>query len=169
MSFIVLVSFVTIPVLVIAEEDIRAAYFVSCALVFVICMSILGFIFGPKVWAGANQQVSKKSIATTVKNHKTNTTFSADDVSYASTVQSSHEGALILEHPKKNEDMKAELKELKKLKREWEKEQRKAKEPAQVNVVDTDDYGEPVSTLSLGFGSSARMSIESEAEHAPER
>ena len=121
MSFIILVSFVTIPVLVIAEEDIRAAYFVSCSLVFVICMSVLGFIFGPKIWAGASQKVTRDAIKSSMSGRKQSPSCTSSTSAAFSDRSSLNEGALILEHPKTNEEIKAELAELRKLKEEWTK------------------------------------------------
>lgn len=63
MSFIMLVSFVGLPILILAkDDDPRASYFVRCALVFVVCFSLLGFIFIPKLLLLQSKQ--KRSAAT---------------------------------------------------------------------------------------------------------
>ena len=114
MSFIVLVALVTLPVLLIVEEDTGAAYFVSCALVFVVCISILGFIFGPKIWAGGHQRLTLEAVKQSIQTPNTENRPLTDG-------SSELEGALILEHPKTNELYRKELQELREFKKEWEK------------------------------------------------
>lgn len=166
MSFIILVSFVTIPVLVIAEEDIRAAYFVSCSLVFVICMSVLGFIFGPKIWAGAHQEVTQAAIRKTVDSHKMQSTFTTGTDDAMSVNTATHEGALILEHPKKVATMKEELKELQRLKREWDKDH---KERAKVQVQEINIGTGNGRGLSKEVSSLGRLDVSSEMLLPPEQ
>ncbi|CAB9518438.1 expressed unknown protein [Seminavis robusta] len=126
MSFIMVVSFVACPVLVIVEQDIAAGYFVSVALVFVVCMSVMGFIFVPKIMAGNQAGASKEAIQKTLKSMHGNSadgrsTFQMTTVSQMST-DSEYEGALILDHPKKYDEMREELKQLRLIRKQWEKE-----------------------------------------------
>ena len=51
LAAILLVSFLGIPVVIIAGDEPRARFFVAAAIVFVICMSILLLIFVPKIRA----------------------------------------------------------------------------------------------------------------------
>jgi len=51
MALIILVSFIGIPVIIIARENVSANYFVVVGLIFVICVSILLLIYVPKILA----------------------------------------------------------------------------------------------------------------------
>merc|ERR1712070_123845 len=110
MSFILLVAFVGIPVMVIAENDAQASYFVQCCLIFVICMSLLCFIFIPKI-LNRNITNSKEAIDSSMKFLKVSASTST---SKRGTVEfeKSGEGMEILEHPKINNQASKELKAL---------------------------------------------------------
>ena len=68
MSIILLVSFIGIPVIIIARDNSAAFYFVTAGLIFVVCSSILLLIFIPKVRAlrktSCNPSISGSSGAT---------------------------------------------------------------------------------------------------------
>ena len=51
MALIIFVSFLAIPVMVIARDNPAASYFVMVGLIFIFCTSILLLIFGPQVYA----------------------------------------------------------------------------------------------------------------------
>ena len=51
MAFILVVSFTGIPVIIIAQGNIAAVYFISTGIIFIVCMSILTLIFISKVLA----------------------------------------------------------------------------------------------------------------------
>jgi hypothetical protein len=51
MQFILIVSFIGIPVMVVARENVKAFYFIRAGIIFVVCTSILILIFIPKVLA----------------------------------------------------------------------------------------------------------------------
>lgn len=56
--------FMGIPVLIIANENSTAFYFVLSAIIFLIVLSVLGFVFVPKVkhwWTGGDQRISMNS------------------------------------------------------------------------------------------------------------
>lgn len=133
-----LVAFVTIPVLIIAEDDVQASYFVECALVFVVCMSLLGFIFGPKMLAGQLKYSTNESIQTTIRNisNGRSSQVSRSDVVDACSNSDQEGGALILEHPKMNEELREQVKSLKRANMELEKEivNLKGKDNAQDNA-----------------------------------
>jgi hypothetical protein len=115
MSFIMLVSFVTIPILIIAEDNPRSSYFEECALVFVVCMSLLCFIFIPKMMVRSHIG-TKEAVRKSVQNvtWQTIECFTED--------RSSTMGALIMEHPKRNEELREQLKSLSKANSQLEKE-----------------------------------------------
>merc|ERR1711937_473082 len=103
MSFIILVAFVGIPVMIIADDDAQASYFVYCCLICVICWSLIGFIFIPKI-LNRNHTNGREAIQKSMANisnrgssDKTNSVHSL-------------EGMEILEHPKLKEKTKEELK-----------------------------------------------------------
>lgn len=144
MNTILLVAFVGGPVLVIADEDPRAFYFVLCALIFAICMSLLGFIFGPKIAKtrsmNKKQQSSKGAIKETLSNINKNsrnsdsnkytgtesdpldvTNHSGDsNISNYSNLHSTggaSEGAKVIVHPALEKEKAAEMRQLKKEKK----------------------------------------------------
>jgi hypothetical protein len=51
MAFILVVSFTGIPVIIIAQGNIAAVYFISTGIIFIMCTSILTLIFIPNVLA----------------------------------------------------------------------------------------------------------------------
>mmetsp|Transcript_28701 Transcript_28701/g.53060 ORF Transcript_28701/g.53060 Transcript_28701/m.53060 type:complete len:899 (-) Transcript_28701:897-3593(-) len=109
MSIILLVSFIGIPVIIIARDNSAALYFVTAGLIFVVCSSLLLLIFIPKVWA-----LTKKS---------SNTNTSAS--SRFSSATSTREGIKILSTPvaqaelgEKNRGLMVEQAELEKENRE---------------------------------------------------
>lgn len=51
LAFILIVSFIGIPVLIVAHGNVKALYFITAGLIFVVCTSILTLIFIPKVFA----------------------------------------------------------------------------------------------------------------------
>jgi len=61
MALILLVSFIGIPVIIIARENVSAYYFVSSGLIFVICASILLLIFAPKMKALRKKKLRRQS------------------------------------------------------------------------------------------------------------
>jgi len=103
MSFILLVFFVGIPIFMFAESEPQAIYFVFCAIIFVVCCSLLGFIFVPKI---INRN-SRVSIASSVKRLKKKEAEGSqkqynNNISEVSqtTASSAGEGPKILQHPK---------------------------------------------------------------------
>ena len=59
MALILLVSFIGVPVVIIARENVSAFYFVSAGLIFVVCQAILLLIFVPKVKALREKEKEK--------------------------------------------------------------------------------------------------------------
>jgi hypothetical protein len=51
MAFILVVAFIGIPVMIVAQGNVTAIYFISTGIIFIVCMSILTLIFIPKVLA----------------------------------------------------------------------------------------------------------------------
>lgn len=58
LALILLVSFLSIPIIIIARGNISAFYFVTAGFIFVVCTSILILIFAPKVHALRGQSAS---------------------------------------------------------------------------------------------------------------
>lgn len=67
MSFILLVAVVTVPVQIIASEDPRSSFFVRAMFIFVVCQSLLGFIFVPKLFATNTQANIKTAIRASMR------------------------------------------------------------------------------------------------------
>lgn len=61
MALILLVSFIGVPVIIIARENVSAFYFVSTGLIFVVCQAILLLIFVPKVKALGDKEKARQS------------------------------------------------------------------------------------------------------------
>ena len=61
MALILLVSFIGVPVIIIARENVSAFYFVSAGLIFVVCQAILLLIFVPKVKALRDKEKAQQS------------------------------------------------------------------------------------------------------------
>ena len=61
MALILLVSFIGVPVVIIARENVSAFYFVSAGLIFVVCQAILLLIFVPKVKALRDKEKAQQS------------------------------------------------------------------------------------------------------------
>ena len=67
-SLILVVAFMAIPIAVIAQDNNRAFFFVASGFVFVVCASLLGFIFVPKIvfqWQAGDEE-SRQRMATSV-------------------------------------------------------------------------------------------------------
>ena len=113
MAQILVVSFVGVPVIYIADDNTLASYFLTMGVIFIICISVLVLIYVPKLRAHRKRESSKHSCVT----------------STASSQLSDVEGINILWAPndiieleskvdqlsKENEDQKHEIDELKKL------------------------------------------------------
>lgn len=125
MGTIMVVSFVGLPVLVIAEDDPRAFYFVLTALIFVVCSSLLCFIFVPKILNHQDAETERKEhIGESLERMKNRNSVAGTGGRYSirlSTFSSSSsgessgevEGTKILEHPKLRAGLDEELVSLK--------------------------------------------------------
>ena len=128
-----LVCFVGIPVVIIASGNLRAQFFVTSCIVFVICTSLLTFIFVPKEQARRSKKDMKAAIKSSMIGK--GSTFSRKDsnasgeggtpvqtgvqISMASTASDEGDGLRVLNNPKtmaeleeKNRAMKREIAEL---------------------------------------------------------
>lgn len=127
-----LVTFVGAPILVIADADPRAFYFISCALIFVVCMSLLVFIFGPKVVmiregkGRSNKSVIQRTLGNIKRGDNPTNNSGLSDPSINSSAptgindsgtSSLTEGAKVLNHPALEKERMAELRDLKKEKK----------------------------------------------------
>ena len=93
---ILLVSFVGIPVMIIASDQPQARFFVTTSIVFVICTSLLLFIFVPKEQFRRNKKDVRDSVRKVSKQQTASTMSRLSN----SSSNSSHEGGLrILNNP----------------------------------------------------------------------
>jgi hypothetical protein len=60
LCIVFLVSFIGIPVMIIARDQPQARFFTAASILFVICISILAFIFVPKIAAHRTKEKSKR-------------------------------------------------------------------------------------------------------------
>lgn len=128
MNTILVVSFLGGPVLVISYDDPQSFYFIFSALIFIVCQSLLCFIFIPKM---ASQEGSKSGTMSSMRNisnaittsvgrsadsnamRVTNHSQMSGTSSFDSISGSLQEGTRILVHPKLQDDMKQEIRLLK--------------------------------------------------------
>lgn len=103
MIFILLVSFIAIPVIIIASDNVTAFYFVTTVLIFVVCASILLLIFIPKVMALRRKERSA------------NVSASGGSSIAGSSASTAEEGIGILSTPQGLAELETENRELKRL------------------------------------------------------
>jgi len=125
MGMILVVFFVAIPVFFLVERDPRATFFVKCAMVFVVSVALLVFIFVPKIVYHHSKQpqrthsdavkASLPSSSVRVSSLPT-TTNSRSSTQRNSTSDSSadEEGCKIMEHPKLRQDLNQRIQDLEK-------------------------------------------------------
>lgn len=80
MALCLLVSFIAIPVIIIARENVSAYYFVSLGLLFVICSSILLLIFVPKIKALRDKRLRRSDSRNSTNRSSVTSSSEADDV-----------------------------------------------------------------------------------------
>jgi gamma-aminobutyric acid type B receptor len=107
---ILLVSFIGIPVIIIARENTSAFYFVTVGIIFVVCFSILCLIFVPKIIASRKPPVRRTSSGFT----RTSAVSETED-----------EGIKILSSPKAVKELEEENRKLKAAMAQKEKEGRR--------------------------------------------
>jgi len=69
MAIILVVSFIGIPVLVVAQSNVNALYFIQAGMIFVICTSILTLIFIPKIVAMRKSKVTRSASYDSISRH----------------------------------------------------------------------------------------------------
>ena len=108
-----MVSFVGIPVIIISEGNQNASYFISAAVIFTICCSILTLMYVPKYIALNWKKPAKQPRLYS----KTSSALSADDeginILWSPNVQADTE-AKIKDLTKENQDQKAMIEALQK-------------------------------------------------------
>lgn len=97
MAFILVVSFIGIPVLVVAQSNVYALYFIQAGLIFVICTSILTLIFIPKIVALRKSKLKRSASFASISRH------------------SEDEGIKVMNSPMVVVQMEEEIKDLKRL------------------------------------------------------
>lgn len=120
---ICLVCFIGIPVIVIAFDNPSAYFFVTSAIIFVVCMSILILVFAPKVLAyyslqftshrnsrNIPQRFSRKGPNSANASSRSSFGMTSENIvrEIPSANDNSAEGLAILSHPKVHENLKEE-------------------------------------------------------------
>ena len=132
---ILLVCFVGIPVIIIASDDPRARFFLVSCIIFVICTSLLLFIFVPKEKFRRNNEKGA-TIKQTLRgswvsrlskkpNEVTESATSSNMISSTSSTDSAIEGLRVLSNPKAIADLEEEVAALKIANSNLEKEMKK--------------------------------------------
>jgi len=115
---IMLVCIVSIPVVIIVNDDPRAYFFVMMAIITVVCLSLLLFIFVPKIVFHRNRDKAESIISGTrqsLKKFISNTNQSSRSMEIRRSLrissnaeESEENGLVIVDHPMMREKMMAE-------------------------------------------------------------
>ena len=118
-ALIMVVCFVGIPVIIIASNQPRARFFVLASIIFVICCSLLLFIFVPKEKHRKAKKCIKAAIRSSTARRATDSTqegntYSSTISRNSSTDEGDGEGLRVLDSPKAVKDLEEKLSAAKK-------------------------------------------------------
>jgi hypothetical protein len=126
---IVLVSFMGVPVMIIAQDEPRARVFVSAGIVFIVCLAILLLIFVPKILALRRENKSESVVIQSAQRNSVPAPYSSRpvvavsglDLSFAALndqttsieEEDPDDGIKVLQHRKEVQNLKEQIGELK--------------------------------------------------------
>jgi len=133
LSLTLLVSFVTIPVMVIVTDEPRAFFFALTSVITVLCVSVLLFIFVPKIIYSGKETKDRVSKAITnsirnVRNRSQGFSNSAIECNSGTDSEAAEEGERILFHPDMRQDLLDQVTKLKRRVQELESQQQQQQE-----------------------------------------
>jgi hypothetical protein len=124
---IVLVSFLGVPVMIIAQDGSRARFYVEAGIIFIVCLSILLLIFVPKILALRREKKSKSVLIPSAQRNAVQVSsvrpgvvvsglylpsaFFSDQTSTEE--EDPDDGIKVLQHPKEVQNLKEQNAELK--------------------------------------------------------
>lgn len=101
MSIMLVVGFLGIPIAILSDDDANASFFVRAAVIFVVCASVLFFIFVPKIrYHGTKDKQSERAVVAASLQRRSKTSDERQKLSDSQASASSEVGVRIVEHPK---------------------------------------------------------------------